>query len=445
MKCQEENSDRKAEAFIRADGEVCHEYDEQVCNDRAIAGFIPITAGQKIVAEGVVNGTTQRVFFDLFVDGLLRNSHSQISNTPKKQRRSTRFNAGFFFDKSRKTLTEGSMLTEELDPEKVRFEPPSKDSVGLIEVRISMSRYKDEPEYELEEKNNFEAMSTWDERFPNPGYATLAPTHHVRLLTVEPQPTKNAIGTLRSRINAPRPGPGPWAVMRFYYRGKGQPPSCLGDLGLTAPLDMIDEAGYLRAPISKASHALNLPAIPAGSSEDGESDDDGTPAEQMTPTSTHEDLKAGNDVSAVVPETLENGGETTSPPRQLRPFSVEAGISNPVVAIDEPSPSLLGSNQSSCESASAVKPREDSIVKIEAAGYNPRENGVVGGITARGGKRANSETPERVRKKVNIEYLALTINMIRQRKRELQQIREQRMQAERGAEDGRVGAQRQIL
>jgi hypothetical protein len=445
MKCHEENSDRKAEAFIRADGEVCHEYDEQVCDDGAIAGFIPISAGQKIVAEGFVHGTTQRVFFDLFVDGVLRNSHSQTNNTARKQRRSTRFNAGFFFEKGSKTLTEGSMLTEELDPEKVRFESPGKDSVGLIEIRISVSRYKDEPAYELEEKNNFEAMTTWDERFPNPGYATLAPTHHVRLPTVEPQSTKNAIGTLRSRINAPRPGPGPWAVMRFYYRGKGQSPICLSDLGLTAPSDMIDEAGYLRAPISKASHALNLLAIPAGSSEDGESDDDGTPAEQMTRASTHEDLKAGNDVSAVVPETSENSCETTSPPRQLRPLSVETGVSNPAIAIDEPSPSLLGSNQSSHESALAVKLREDPIVEAEAAGSNSRENGIVGGITARGRKRANSETPERVSKKVNIEYLTLTINMIRQRKRELQQIREQRMQAEREAENGRVGVQRQIL
>lgn len=440
MRCHEENSDRKAEAFVKADGELCDEYDEQICDDGAIASFIPIIAGQKIVVEGVFRGTTKKVFFDLFVDGVLRNSHSQMSNLTRKGRRAVKFNAGFYFDKANKTLTEGTMLTEELDLEMVSFETPGKDTVGLIEVHISISRYKDEPERQLEEKSNFEAMTNWKERFPNPSYTTSAPTYHIILPNVEPQPSKAAIGALRGRVNASRPGLRPWAVMRFYYRGKGEPYSTYTNLRLRTLADMINEAGYLTLPSSKAGHCLNLPEIPPGHSEIGESDDDdGTFAEPMIRASTHEDLKAGNEFPAAAEEAVESGGEAT-PHAQGLQSPVEAAGANSMPALHEPSSSLFGSNRSSYNSATVAEPGEDQIVKAEATRPSFQENGVARGATARGKKRTNSEAPERASKRVKDEYLEFTINLIRQRRRELQKLRERRMQAEREAEDERVGA-----
>lgn len=222
MKCHEPSSNRKAEVIIKAEGTRLGELDERVNDDGTISSFVEIEEGQRISVDCSFSGTTTKVFFDLYVDGVLRNSISSTSKEKlvRRNRRHAKFDDGFYFDN--KSIKQGVFMTRGLVLESIEKKEDRRDSVGLIEVRIAVLRYDGEGEHKLEDVDAFDTVATWHDVFPEPTYSNVAPTHDIRLVDVEGLVSKQALGLLRSRIKVARPGSAPWVVMKFFYRGKGE-------------------------------------------------------------------------------------------------------------------------------------------------------------------------------------------------------------------------------
>lgn len=220
MKCHEKDGDSRADVYIKADGKRCAEFNSFLRDGNTMVGFIAVEDGQKITLDCGFNGRTRHVIFDLFIDGVLRNSIAVASQEWRDKRKMAKFERGYYFEKG--GVKDGQLITVELAPDK-HFASEDKvvDSVGTIEVRIAVNRYPGEPTHWIVADHTFDFVGDWRDAYPQPTYTILEPTHEVRIKPVGAVLSKQMLGMLRSRMRASRPGPKPWAVMRFYYRGKG--------------------------------------------------------------------------------------------------------------------------------------------------------------------------------------------------------------------------------
>lgn len=218
MKCVDTTSDRKADAVVRAGDQLCDEYGTHLASDGAICTWIPVSDGQKVIVETGFVGTTKEIQFDLVVDGVLRNSEKTTRKTEKKERKPERFDRGFYAQ-SKTSIVQAEMEIKALDVSAYpSVQVDGKDSVGTIEVRISVLRDEHEERHKLDDVRSFETIMDWKEAHRTPSYSKVRPVQQVDLVPSDQQPTKTQMTKLRLRSSGHRPGSKPWVVFRFYYR-----------------------------------------------------------------------------------------------------------------------------------------------------------------------------------------------------------------------------------
>lgn len=218
MKCSENTGDRKADAVVRAGGQLCDEYGTHLASDGAICSWIAITDGQKIVVETGFVGMTREISIDLVIDGVLRNSEKTNRKAEKKDRKFERFEHGFYAQ-SKSVINQAELEIKALDVSAYpSIQVEGKDSVGTIEVRISVLRDEHEERHKLDDVKSFETIMDWKEAYRTPSYTKIRPVQQVDFVPIDQQPTKIQITKLKQRATARRPGAKPWVVFRFYYR-----------------------------------------------------------------------------------------------------------------------------------------------------------------------------------------------------------------------------------
>ncbi|QDS72504.1 hypothetical protein FKW77_000038 [Venturia effusa] len=229
MKCIDNQGDRKADAVVRAGGQPCDEYGTHLASDGAICTWVPVNHGQKIVIETGFAGMTKEIQIDLVVDGVLRNSEKTTRKAEKKDRKSERFEHGFYAQ-SKSVINEAELEIKALDVSSYpSIQVEGKDSVGIIEVRISILREEYEEYHKLDDVKSFETIMDWKEAYRTPSYTKIRPVQQVDFIPIDQQPTKVQITKLKQRASGRRPGTKPWVVFRFYYR----PQEAINSEGLT--------------------------------------------------------------------------------------------------------------------------------------------------------------------------------------------------------------------
>lgn len=218
MKCIDNTGDRKADAVVRAGSQLCDEYGTHLASDGAICSWIPVNDGQKIIVEAGFVGLTREIQIDLVIDGVLRNSDKTNRKAEKKDRKSERFEHGYYAQ-SKSTINLAELEIKALDVSAYpSIQVEGKDSVGTIEVRISVLRDEHEERHKLDDVQSFETIMDWKEAYRTPSYTKIRPVQQVDFVPIDQQPTKVQITKLKQRATARRPGAKPWVVFRFYYR-----------------------------------------------------------------------------------------------------------------------------------------------------------------------------------------------------------------------------------
>lgn len=218
MKCADSTSDRKADAVVRASGQPCDEYGTHLASDGAICSWIPVNDGQKIVVETGFVGMTKEIQTDLVIDGILRNSEKTNRKAEKKDRKFERFEHGFYAQ-SKSVINQAELEVKALDVSSYpSIQVEGTDSVGTIEVRISVLRDEHEERHKLDDVKSFETIMDWKEAYRTPSYTKIRPVQQVDFVPIDQQPTKIQVTKLKQRATARRPGAKPWVVFRFYYR-----------------------------------------------------------------------------------------------------------------------------------------------------------------------------------------------------------------------------------
>ncbi|TID27996.1 gb [Venturia nashicola] len=218
MKCVDNTGDRKADAVVRADDQLCDEYGTHLASDGAICSWIAVNNGQKIVVETGFVGMTKEIQFDLVIDGVLRNSEKTNRRAEKKDRKSERFDHGFYAQ-SKSVINQAELEVKALDVSAYpSVQVEAKDSVGAIELRISVLRDEHEERHKLDDVKSFETIMDWREAYRTPSYTKIRPVQQVDFIPIDQQPTKVQITKLKQRATTRRPGAKPWVVFRFYYR-----------------------------------------------------------------------------------------------------------------------------------------------------------------------------------------------------------------------------------
>lgn len=218
MKCADSASDRKADAVVRASGQPCDEYGTYLASDGAICSWIPVNDGQKIVVETSFVGMTKEIQIDLVIDGILRNSEKTNRKAEKKDRKFERFEHGFYAQ-SKSVINQAELEVKTLDVSSYpSIQVEGTDSVGTIEVRISVLRDEHEERHKLDDVKSFETIMDWKEAYRTPSYTKIRPVQQVDFVPIDQQPTKIQVTKLKQRATARRPGAKPWVVFRFYYR-----------------------------------------------------------------------------------------------------------------------------------------------------------------------------------------------------------------------------------
>ncbi|RDI81277.1 phosphoribosylaminoimidazole carboxylase [Venturia inaequalis] len=218
MKCIDNTGDRKADAVVRAGSQLCDEYGTHLASDGAICSWIPVNDGQKIIVEAGFVGLTKEIQIDLVIDGVLRNSDKTNRKAEKKDRKSERFEHSYYAQ-SKSTINLAELEIKALDVSAYpSIQVEGKDSVGTIEVRISVLRDEHEERHKLDDVQSFETIMDWKEAYHTPSYTKIRPVQQVDFVPIDQQPTKVQITKLKQRATARRPGAKPWVVFRFYYR-----------------------------------------------------------------------------------------------------------------------------------------------------------------------------------------------------------------------------------
>jgi hypothetical protein len=218
MKCAATTSDGKADAVVKVGGTQCDEYGTHLAKDGAICTWIAVTKGQKINIDTGFTGLTKELQFDLVIDGVLRNSAKTNRKEEKKDRRSEKFEHGFYAQ-SKAIIVEAELEIKDLNPSAYpSIETEGKDSVGTIEVRISVLRDENEERHKLDDVKTFETIMSWKEAYRTPSYTKVRPIQEIDFVPIDQQPQKVQFTKLKQRASGHRPGAKPWVVFRFYYR-----------------------------------------------------------------------------------------------------------------------------------------------------------------------------------------------------------------------------------
>ena len=221
MKFEEPDSDRSAEVSLRADGSICTEY---ICPrdeiDDTHCCYVPVAAGQSISVDCSFRGTTNQVNFDLFVDGILRNSQTITHQSWRTTKRVIKFSSGFFVNEDAE-ISEGDLRVLNLDTaNNCLYRTGGAEAVGVIEVRLSAFRSAKEVQHDLGEAPNFKNSKGWRVDFDRPSWSLIKPTHEIALYQREEQPQKKALSRIQHRVqsDSKRPGTEAWLTVRFFYR-----------------------------------------------------------------------------------------------------------------------------------------------------------------------------------------------------------------------------------
>jgi hypothetical protein len=216
------------------------------------------------------------------VDGILRNSYREVNKGVKTGRRCVKF-LHAFCEEEFKCFT-ADMVVQDLSVDAhLAVMAANKDSVGKIELLISILRDDSEPRHGFTGKT-FEVTNHWRDSFQTPSFTSLRPTQEIDFVQTKEQLSGLKLSYFKKNVRVTRIGSKPWAVLRFFYRTRGiSTPTGICDVKLIN-VDAIINEPFLRtdprhkfsfvppalavhAPIVSVAKATTAPVVPSMVSE----------------------------------------------------------------------------------------------------------------------------------------------------------------------------------
>jgi len=226
MKIRERRSKAVAGVEIEAHGEYPPEYGSHIATDGAFVTWIPVFRGEELSVNCWFRGLVSEVRFDLIVDGVLRNASKEVNGRPIYGRRNVNFDTGYYPENNNVMLKVAKLVVRNMNTNAYPTDCiENQDSVGKIEIQVSLRRDGDEGTYSLSGISPIGRVQHWKDVIDIPTYTKVRPTQEIKMVVLDDdcQPKTSSVIKRLSRFDDDRVGTGPWAVFRFFYRTQGKP------------------------------------------------------------------------------------------------------------------------------------------------------------------------------------------------------------------------------
>ncbi|KAH7077292.1 hypothetical protein FB567DRAFT_608351 [Paraphoma chrysanthemicola] len=223
MKVVEKETDRRAEVHIYVEGKVepLAEYGEYVdSKDKAVCCYVPVVEGHKVRIGGKFTGTTLKIAYDAVVDGVYRKSSVYAAKSVHHQK-NKKLDVETFLSMTKGDFVDTEMLVAPAY-DIAANQGEGVETVGALELRLHITRQLGVT-HELKGIKTFHdtgSNSEDDEEPRKVNYKLVPPTLQMEFDDNSATLDKARVNREKRRMAERRPGTGPWAIFRFYYRSQ---------------------------------------------------------------------------------------------------------------------------------------------------------------------------------------------------------------------------------
>lgn len=221
MKVATHDDKCKADCVVKVNGSAVQEFATKLSGTHSniFSSWIPVEAGQKVTLEVGCTVRTKECYFDLVVDGIVRNAEATKPKDWVEKRYVHKFNTAYDMVGGR--VTEVDLITKDLVADAMVHDVEGADTLGCIEMRVWVLQEAGQ-ETTKQATKTFENCAGWRDLAGLKTFACIRPAHEIEMVENEFNPLITVkMNNARKKTGGVRPGTEPWVVFRFFYRTQG--------------------------------------------------------------------------------------------------------------------------------------------------------------------------------------------------------------------------------